>query len=285
MNTYYVLSVGLYEPHLFKWGRTTPLLTQGDLWEAARSVPPCLLMRVRSDSEPNEGVTTKDEPESVIGIIDPTVRWRSALAMATAPLVGIRSNALADACWKALGLFQRHPANIMGAERQAAIAGIKEAMEGLNTQSAAAMFEGAIAHNLCQFVMADNDYEAAQATPFETPHMLNIDARDKAMVDRRSATLEALSGGVVLGEAYRRLMERLPVWHYAPVPDIMLPGAEASPSEPHRPASRPAVVRSAPRSPADEEAEDGEASPEPNLDEPPEPVYSKTTHAQRSAKG
>src|SRR5262245_42100941 len=284
--TYYVLSVGLYEPQSFRWGRTTPLLTMGDLWEARRSVPPCLLMRVRSDAGPNEEMTTADELESIVGIVDPTVRWRASLAMARAALIGLRNPALSDACWKAMAVINQHPAQTVMMQRQAAVMAVREAMESLPQGQPGAMFEAAIAHGLCQFVMADNDYEAAAATPFEAMHMMNIDARDQVQVGRRSATLEALSGSVVLGAAYERLMERLPAWHFTRAPKVMPPGAEPSSPEPPRPARRPvAPARPVPASPSPEDGAADEDGPgELVVDDGAEPNYTKTTHRQRATE-
>jgi hypothetical protein len=262
--TFYVITVGLWSPRNFRWGRLSPLLTMGDLWEAVRGASPGLLMRVRSESDPNAQMSLHDEVESVIGIVDPTMRWRTSLAMVRAALTGLKMPATSEACWKAATLLMsRHPAAISTNERQAHVAAIRQAMEGL-PQGSQATFEAAICHSLCQFMFVDNDLEAAAQVPFEPMLMLNIDARDLPLLGRRQGTIETLAGSAALGEAFVRLLERMPDWWVAPVPRVVAPGAEedeeARPSVTRRPeSSRPAPAAPRPDTPRSQPARNGAA--------------------------
>lgn len=223
----FAITRGLFAPESFKWVAAPELLTINDLWEAVRTSPPGLLMRVRTESEPGAEMTTADVVESVIGLIDSTTRWRSALSMFRGHISAIRNDSLVQACWGAYGMMlSKHPAAITQPERQAAIKAISAAVESLPKELMQSVFESQIAASAARFVMADNDTEASYAVPFAQSLAINIDTKDREKLAARLGTIETLAASVLITEAHGRLAERAPEWMFVPPPALAPTGSE-----------------------------------------------------------
>lgn len=222
MKTMFAISRGVFAPESFRWIAPPELLLIGDLWDAVRSSPPGLLMRVHTNAQPGASLQEGDTVESVIGIIDSTSRWRASLALVRGHLAAIRNSNVQQACWASYSmLMQKHPAAIMQPERQAAVDAIRNAVESLPKELMQSVFESQIAAGLARFIMADNDVEAAQAVPFERSMMLGIrEVGGSPRMDAREATIDVLASGVLLTEAHARLAERAPEWLFVPMPAV-----------------------------------------------------------------
>lgn len=228
MRTMFAVTRGLFAPESFKWVAAPELLTINDLWEACRTMPPGLLIRVRTESEPGAEMTTADKVESVIGLIDSTTRWRASLGMFRSHISAVRNESLSQALWASYGMMlQKHPAAITTPERQGVIKAISTAVESLPTELMQSVFEGQIAASAARFVMADNDVEAAYAVPFVQALALSLgDGKDRDKVNARMATIETLAASALMSAAHDRLAERAPEWLYVPPPGLAPTGSE-----------------------------------------------------------
>lgn len=247
----FAITNGLFAPESFKWVSAPELLSINDLWEATQSTRPGLLIRVRTESQPGAEMTTADQVESVIGLIDSTTRWRAALSILRGHIAAIRTESLVQACWSSYAmLMQKHPAAITQPERQAAIAAIRTAVESLPKELMQSVFEGQIAAGVARFITADNDVEAAYAVPFVQAMALGIDTKDKQKVHARLGTIETLAASVLITEAAGRLAERVPDWLFVPPPSMVPTGAETQERE------RDVEPDTGPRPEKDEDDED-----------------------------
>lgn len=227
-RTCYALYPGFARPDNISWTHAPELLAPGDLWEHVRKTPiPGLLFRVRTENEPGANMETGDRIESCVGMVDSTVRWRAALAMARASLFSLRNSAIINACGNAMGLLtSRHPAVILTPERQQAQQAIREAVDGVKVGNPQEAYEAAVAHGVARLMMVDNDFEAASLVPFNQSWLINVKPDDRAALDQRMTTLEVVASSVVLVEAVARLHERMPEWLYSKMPEVTVPGAE-----------------------------------------------------------
>jgi hypothetical protein len=223
----FAITNGLYAPESFQWNSAPELIVINDLWQATQTARPGLLIRVRTESNPDENMTTADSVESVIGLIDSTTRWRAALTMLRGHIAALRNDALVQACWGAHNMMmQKHPAAITQPERENAVKAIAIAVESLPKELMQSVFESRIASGVARFVSADNDVEAAYAVPFAQAMVLGIDAKDKAKLQARIATIETMAASVLITEAAGRLAERVPEWLFVPPPAMLPTGAE-----------------------------------------------------------
>lgn len=221
MRTMFTITRGVFAPESFRWVEPPPILTISDLWEYSRTSPPGMLLRVRTNAEPEQSLQAGDKIESVIGLIDSTTRWRAALAILRGHLAAVRNKALQQVVWNVFGMMmQKHPATIMQPERQSAVEALAGAVESLPKELMQSVFEQEIVAGLAQFVMADNDIDAAMIVPLRRAMALNVDTKSREVVGQRIATLDVLASSVLMTEAYARLAERAPEWLYVPAPGV-----------------------------------------------------------------
>jgi hypothetical protein len=197
------------------------LYTQQDLWRVAQSsFRPCLIFRVRSEKDPGEISDVKDRLESCVGLVDVATRWRCVFNMTKTMIATLQHPVIKSACWDVMRFVSTsHPASVTPDQRKAIVDGISKAageqMEGTESPQD---FEKLIAFNVAALAQADNDLEAAQYVPFWRalcpfdPKSGNEEAK------ARIATIETMSGAVLLAEAANRLSERMPMWHFAEMP-------------------------------------------------------------------
>jgi hypothetical protein len=225
MKTLYMLYPGLPTPAQFKPTVAPELLAMQDLWVAARTCGPALIFRVRTEADPGANLTTADKLESCIGIIDSATRWRVVFNMVrTALNAAGRNPELAKMLNDAMQIFgTQHPASIAPALRRKMyddIAAFIEANEDKLTG-----FEVRVAGGIAVLAQADNDVEAAFGVPFQMAFNPFSETAQAADYAGRVATLETLSGAVLLTEASNRLAERLPAWMSAAMPTLSVAGA------------------------------------------------------------
>lgn len=235
MKTLYMLYPGLPTPAQFKPTVAPELLAMQDLWAAARICGPALIFRVRTEGEPGANLTTADKLESCIGIIDSATRWRVVFNMVrTALNAAGRNPELAKMLNDAMQIFgTQHPASIAPALRRKMYDDIAAFIE--KNEDKLTGFEVRVAGGIAVLAQADNDVEAAFGVPFQMAFNPFSEAAQSVEYGARQATLETLSGAVLLTEAQNRLAERLPSWMSAPMPTLNAPGAERSSEEDEEP--------------------------------------------------
>lgn len=226
-RSFFILATGanIRSPKEFQLSYAPQLLTQQDLWYGARQCPPSLLFRVRSeDGKPEEPLKSSDTLESCVGLVDAGTRWRSIFRMVTTAVAGIHDTALAQACGQAVQFMtSTHPAGVAQAQRRAVGEAIMKAAEGEGVSGA----EQRIAQGIAALAQADNDIEASFILPFVAPFM-PYDAKEMpAEYSARLATIETISGAVLITEAATRLAERSPIWMFAPMPSLGVIDANA----------------------------------------------------------
>lgn len=221
-RTYFALFPGVVPPQAFKAHVAPELLTIGDVWNAARKSPPSLILRVRSESDPGAAVSAEDRLESCVGVVDAATRWRTVWAMARPMINTIRHSQLRAACGEAMQYTSsQHPANVTVAARNQIIETLLNPSipEG---QPQPSTFDRHVALGVAALVSADNDIEAAHYIPFTA--VLNPFTPDEQRMEYqgREATIETMSGAVLLSEAANRLGERAPQWIAAVPPALEL---------------------------------------------------------------
>lgn len=227
-RSYFVLFAGVQAAQTFKPSLRLPapgqlpLLTQQDLWEQCRQAPPSLIFRVRSESDPLADLASADKLESCVGVVDAITRWRVVFNMTRQLVTAIRQPALRQACTQAMTFVSsQHPASVSTEQRSAIIGELmKIVQEGSEGQPAPNAFEQRVGASVARLVGADNDVEAAHYVPFvEALCPFNQDTQ-RAEFGARMATIETLSGGVLLTEAATRLSERQPSWLFSAMPSL-----------------------------------------------------------------
>jgi len=233
MRTLFAITRGAFAPESFRWISAPEIIPMNGLWEAAQTCPPGLLLRVRTNGDIGASLSSGDVVESVLGIVDSTTRWRAALALLRGHIAAIRNETLKNACWSAYAMMmQKHPASIMVPEREAAIAAIRAAVESLPKELMSSVFESQIARGVANFVMTDNDIDAARTVPFINAMILPLDAKDRPRLDHRAASFDVLASGVLMTEAHARLAERVPEWMFVPMPAFEQDGAAQQARQP-----------------------------------------------------
>lgn len=220
-RTFFIIHPGLPAPTQFR-PQPVELLTQQDIWEHARAVPPSLLFRVRSESDPGAQLSPKDRLESCVGVIDAHTRWRTVFALTRGPLQALRSPALRQACSEAMTLISTtHPAAIPLEQRQA-VAGTLMLLADPQDEKAPKPhpFEARVASYVAGLVQCDNDIEAAAMVPFASALCPFSEENERARFAERMATVETLTGSALLIEAFNRLSERAPVWLLSQMPAL-----------------------------------------------------------------
>lgn len=221
-RSFYAITPGIIAPQAFK-APPVPLLTHGELWEYSRQAPPSLLFRVRSDKDPGEQLAAGDRLESCVGVVDASTRWRVVFSLTRSMLNSLRHAQLRQGCWQALNFISsQHPASVSIDQRHAMAAELGRVIEGdpENKVPAPHGFEQRIAAGVINILQCENDIEAAHQVPFMSALCPFDEAKDGQRFGERLATVENLTGSVLLGEAFNRLAERAPVWMYASMPEL-----------------------------------------------------------------
>lgn len=224
-RSYFALLPGVLPPQQFKAVVGAELLTISDVWAAARKSPPALLFRVRSESEPAAAVGAVDLLESCVGVVDAATRWRSVWEMARQMIIAIRQPALRQLCTQAMQFIStQHPAGVTQDQRLVIIGELmKVAEQGVEGQPPATGFEKEVAVGVARLVGADNDVEAAHYVPFSAALNPYAPEEQQPQFSARAATLEVMSGAILLTHAANRLSERAPQWIAAAMPALSEP--------------------------------------------------------------
>lgn len=219
-RSFFTLVAGVKPPKDFQLKYPPQLLTQQDLWDASRQCPPSLLFRVRStEGTPGGTFGAGDKLESCVGLVDAATRWRSVFKMVSTALAGIHDSALAAACNKAVVfLTTQHPAAV-GQQVRRQIG--EEIMKAATTDTVNGA-EQRIAAGLAALAQCDNDIEAAFVLPFAAAFMPYSKEEQPEEFRAREATIETISGAVLITEAASRLAERMPVWMFVQMPQVQL---------------------------------------------------------------
>ena len=227
-RSYFALFSGVLAPHEFAPKTAPELLAINDLWEQSRQAPPSLLFRVRSESEPLAAFSAADRLESCVGVVDAITRWRCVFNMTRQMVSAVRQPTLRQACVQAMTFVSsQHPASV-STEQRGAIVGelMKIVREGVEGQPMPVPFEQHVGAAVARLVSADNDVEAAFFVPFEGALCPFNDETQRAEFAARMATIETLSGAVLLTEAAGRLSERQPAWLFASMPEARIAGGD-----------------------------------------------------------
>lgn len=227
-RSFYAIVPGIVPPQALEPGGAELLVPQ-DLWARARTTPPSLLFRVRSESKPGERLGAGDRLESCVGIIDASVRWRVVFALTRGVMNSLRHAALRRACSEAMGfLSSQHPAGISLDQRSAIIGGIGNIIQpdSEDKEMLPHPFEQQIAVGVMHLLQSENDIEAAHQVPFMGALCPFDPKKDAELFEDRRTTIEALTGSVLLAEAFNRLGEKAPVWMYAQMPELGEKGEE-----------------------------------------------------------
>ena len=222
LRSYFVLQPAA-PPQQFKTRHGVPLLATQDLWEASRGVSQALLFRARSESEPGDNFSGEDRLESCVGLVDSSTRWRSVADMARHPIAAIRHPQLQQACGGVMQILStQHPAQVTPAMRQGMAAELMKIVEAASAEEPPTMtrFEAMIANHVAALAQADNDVEASFCAPFVRAFNQYDPEKQRAEYTARQATVETMSGAVLLSEAANRLSERMPAWHFAEMPKV-----------------------------------------------------------------
>lgn len=162
--------------------------------------------------------------ESCVGLVDAATRWRGVFKMANTALAGVHDVQLAQACQQAIQfLTTQHPAALGAAVRRKVGEDIMKASEGEGVNGA----EQRIAQGIAALAQADNDIEASYLLPFVQAFMPYSEEEHPAEFTARMATIETISGAVLITEAATRLAERSPIWMFVPMPALSLAGVQA----------------------------------------------------------
>jgi len=219
-RSFFILVPGLPRPDQFDVERLAhcDLLTQQDIFAVATNFPPALLFRVRSDGDPGAKFGPNDKLESCVGLLDAVSRWRTVFNLTRTAINAVRHPILAKACLEVMAFVSsQHPANISPAQRAQFVEAISKAAEQQMGEGAEVSdFDKHVALGVAQLAQADNDIEAAYLVPFVRAYLPF--AKDTPEFAARLATIETMSGAVLLTEAANRLSERLPQWHFAAMP-------------------------------------------------------------------
>jgi hypothetical protein len=260
MRSFFALAANAGSPNRFVVDPqyTSPLLAINDIWEEVnRMQATLLLMRVRSESSVGERLRPGDQIESVIGLIDSSVRWRMAATSVRIAIQSIRTPGLAGVCFAALGaLVSKHQASFTIQEKQGIAASIRNEIDKLaDDKTRQSLYECEVAQMLLRFVFADNEYEATSMLPYLSIYMLNrMDGDEEGAI--RTMTMGTVYSAMLLVDSFNRLNERLPEWMYWTMPVMDSTPKSASPADtPKPPVEAPAKTTQAPKSVHDDNDE------------------------------
>jgi hypothetical protein len=139
--------------------------------------------------------------------------------MTRTAISAVRHPILAKACLDVMTFVAgQHPANVTPAQRSAFVEGIAKAAQEQMDGAEASDFEKHVALTVAQLAQADSDIEAAHFVPFVGAFCPF--KRDTPEAAARLASIETMTGAVLLSEAANRLSERLPAWHSAEMPSV-----------------------------------------------------------------
>lgn len=232
-RSYFALFPGVQAPGQFKALAGAELLTISDVWDAARKSPPALLFRVRSENEPGDAVVPEDTLESCVGVVDAATRWRSVWEMSRQMINAVRQPSLRQLCGNAMQFISsQHPASVTQDQRVAIIGELMKIVEqGVEGQPAPSGFEKEVAVGIARLVGADNDIEAAHYIPFTGALNPFGDGIEAPQASARNATIETMSGAVLLTYAAGRLSERAPQWIASAMPTLSEPETSRAPQQ------------------------------------------------------
>jgi hypothetical protein len=232
MRSAYIVTPGLIAPDRLDLSRyAVPILAQNEFWTAMRTYAIGTVWRIRTEKSPGENFGAEDRIESAVGLIDSTTRWRASLAIIRTAISSLRSPNMNEACWGVFDMMvNRNPASITQAERTQRSNAVKAVIESITDRTAQAYHESLVGNMMARVVFAENDIELAQALPFVSAYTANVDPTNKAAMDERGMTVEAMVSAVGLCESFGRLAEKAPELLFASVP--VWPKAEATRAAP-----------------------------------------------------
>lgn len=223
-RSYFALFPGVMPPQGFAVNGLPELLTISDVWDHSRRCPPSLLFRVRSESDVGAKVSEEDRLESCVGVVDSAVRWRSIFNMTRSMLSAVRNPPLRNVCAQAMQFISgQHPAAVTQEQRNVLMGEIMRTAEGqLDDQPQPTSFENTVALYITKLVGSDSDIEASFAVPFVAALCPFDPEKQRQEYLGRMATIETMSGAVLITEAANRLAERMPQWIASQMPALRL---------------------------------------------------------------
>ena len=189
-----------FQPH------PTPLLSFAEVFGAvAATQTPVLIARVRSEGNGGDSFDPNDRIESVIGLVDASVRFRTAHQIARSVVASLGRSEAGALGQRVLTLLTTHPAVLSDDQRRQAAEACQMMIQG----GEGGGWAGVVLAGLVPMIWAD---DLLAAIPLHDWLRAPLGQVDEERRDERTVSVDTLSTTIISALAFERLCERLPGW-------------------------------------------------------------------------